>query len=173
MVRLPRTQELLKESAEEYFVGPVVRYSPNGISFNTAAALQDIYGLKSNCAKGKFYTFFPHQEKEPKVYNVHSEVNKELHSQRRSILSHAFSDKALRSMEGYMLDNIRILTRILGSDPQPHNMAQRFDHLTFDVLGDLCFGQSFEMQKNTKNRFINQCTLMSAKKPVLVSHLCA
>lgn len=41
---------------EQY--GPVVRISPNEVSFNNQDALKEIYGIKSEYSKGDFYELF-------------------------------------------------------------------------------------------------------------------
>lgn len=72
------------------------------------------------------------------------------------MLSQAFSDNALKGMEDVMLLHVRQLCSILGREPkglQPSNpqegatfnMANWFGYLTYDVMGELCFGKSFDM----------------------------
>ena len=102
------------------------------------------------------------------VYSIHSEIDKNRHAHKRRVLSHAFSDKALKGMEEYILNQIRIFCAQIGSSPQPLDMASRCDYLTGDVLGDLCFGQSFSMQEKPGNRFIPDLVQGSAKKLLLV-----
>jgi cytochrome P450 len=103
------------------------------------------------------------------VYSIHSEVDKERHAHKRRVLSHAFSDRALKGMEEYILNQIRIFCTQIGSSPQPLDMASRCDYLTGDVLGDLCFGQSFGMQEKPGNRFIPDLVQASARKLLVVS----
>lgn len=38
--------------------GPVVRVSPTEVSFNSAESLKEIYGIKSNYSKNRFYDMF-------------------------------------------------------------------------------------------------------------------
>jgi cytochrome P450 len=146
--------------------GDVYRNGPNSLSFNTNTALEAIYGHKSNCWKGEFYTMFPARKN---VYSTHSEIDKERHAHKRRVLSHAFSDRALKGMEGYILNQIRIFCAQIGSSPQPLDMASQCDYLTGDVLGDLCFGTSFGMQEKPGNRFIPDLVQKSAKMALLVS----
>jgi hypothetical protein len=74
------------------------------------------------------------------------------------VLSQAFSDNALKGMEDVMLLHVRQLCAILGRDRPgsktadvkdgssgTFNMANWFGYLTYDVMGELCFGKSFDM----------------------------
>ena len=82
--------------------GPVYRLGPNRLSFNSSTALQDIYGLKANVQKAKFYLAFS-----PGKLNTHNTIDKVLHARKRRVMSHAFSEQALKSMEDDFLVNIR------------------------------------------------------------------
>jgi cytochrome P450 len=76
--------------------GPVVRTKPNHISYaNGAAGFKEIYGFTKN---GLY--------KDPKFYGqpfnkIHSVITADNagHSRQRKILSHAFSDRALKEQE--------------------------------------------------------------------------
>lgn len=65
------------------------------------------------------------------------------------MLSQAFSDNALKGMEEVMLLHVRQLCSILGGDGQGKgrkwNMADWFSYLSYDVMGELCFGKSYDM----------------------------
>jgi cytochrome P450 len=103
------------------------------------------------------------------VYSTHSEIDKERHAHKRRVLNHAFSDRAFKSMEEYILNQIRIFCTQIGSSPQPRNMATQSDYLTGDILGDLCFGKAFSMQEKPENRFMSGLVQNSAKKLLIVS----
>lgn len=152
---------------EDYSIGDIYRNGPNSLSFNTTAALEAIYGHKSNCWKGEFYSMFPVRKN---VYSIHSEIDKDRHAYKRRIISHAFSEKALKGMEEYILNQIRIFCAQIGSSPQPLDMGSHCDYLAGDILGDLCFGQSFGMQEKPSNRFIPDLVQGSAKNVLLVKH---
>lgn len=71
-------------------------------------------------------------------------------------------------MEKYILGNVRSFCTGLGSKSQslvekpeskgqwgpPQNMSDWCNYLTFDVMGDLCFGKAFEMLEHPKNRHV-------------------
>ena len=70
-------------------------------------------------------------------------------------------------MEKYILANVRTFCSRLGetftaitekngekSWNAPQNMADWCNYLTFDVMGDLCFGKAFEMLEHDSNRHV-------------------
>lgn len=93
------------------------------------------------------------------VYNTHNAIDKSIHGRKRRVLSQAFSEHALKGMEDVMLVNIRQFCAIMGGDEPGlesgvassekglaiRNMADWFAYLTYDVMGELCFGKSFGM----------------------------
>jgi len=54
--------------------GPIVRFAPNGVSFNSATSIKDIYGHGKNFRKSDFYLAFP------AVKGVHNTHNSEFFS---------------------------------------------------------------------------------------------
>ena len=147
---------------EEY--GPIVRFGPNSLSFNTNTALKDIYGFKANVRKSDFYSAFPATKD---AYSTHSAIDRAQHARKRRVLSHAFSDAAIKSMENHVLAHVRQFCTNLGEkDSSPallrdekrewtpaKNMSDQANYLTFDVMGDLCFGKAFGMLERPDNRF--------------------
>ncbi|KIW96687.1 uncharacterized protein Z519_02078 [Cladophialophora bantiana CBS 173.52] len=142
--------------------GPVVRYRPNSLSFSTPRALQDIYGpRKSNLIKSDWYKF-SHAATNGQP-NTHSIVDREGHAVKRRMLSHAFSDSALRSMEENILYNVRrwcSLTAGLKDKndvdgwTKPRNMAAWANYLIFDIITLLAFGRSFDLVPREENRYV-------------------
>lgn len=145
--------------------GPVVRFGPNSLSINTNTALKTIYGHRSNVKKSQFYSVFPPTKD---TFNTHSSIDKASHARKRRVLSHAFSDAAIKSMEKYILGNVRSFCSALGPAPKSmgekgaskgewsvaQNMSDWCNYLTFDVMGDLCFGKAFEMLEHHENRHV-------------------
>ncbi|KAF8851249.1 cytochrome P450 [Acephala macrosclerotiorum] len=140
--------------------GPVFRYGPNSLSFNTNTALKSIYGGKPNVEKSQFYSVFPPKKE---LFSIHSAIDKVAHGRKRRVLSHAFSETAMKSMEKYILENVRILCNKLGHHPAMKekskgewgpalNMADWCNYLTFDVMGELAFGKTFNMLENDEER---------------------
>jgi hypothetical protein len=64
-------------------------------------------------------------------------------------------------MEKYILGNVRTFCSRLGKSKSgekgwgiPQNMADWCNYLTFDVMGDLCFGKAFEMLEHEENHHV-------------------
>ncbi|KAI9871341.1 MAG: hypothetical protein M1830_003014 [Pleopsidium flavum] len=158
--------------------GDVVRFGPNSVSINTSTALRDIYGFKANVKKSNFYTVFPATKG---AFSTHTAIDKSVHARKRRVLSQAFSDSAMRAMETHVLNNIRSWCGHLGDWQRrskadingplygfigqqqalrsgtwstPKNMGDWANYLSFDVLGDLCFGKPFGVMDSEKNRFV-------------------
>jgi cytochrome P450 len=131
---------------EEY--GPVVRVGPSELSYTTAQAWIDIYG--SRPGKGQM----------PKYKVTHIEgfgaanmVNStpEDHSRHRKLLSHAFSDKAMRAQEPLISEYIDLLMlRLKERLDQSLDLTKWFNLTTFDITGDLTFGEPFDGLKNAE-----------------------
>ena len=133
----------LSELHEKY--GPVVRFSPNDVSFITAGAWQKIYGHKK---VGQLP--FPKDRRlyrgaMTKADNILL-ANDSDHARQRRLLAHAFSEKALRGQEDLVMQYIDLLLaqlRKLSDEGGPVDMVRWYNFTTFDVLGDLAFGESF------------------------------
>lgn len=81
-------------------------------------------------------------------------ANNEDHARQRRILAHAFSDKALREQEYILLRYIDLLVCRLkeqiksGGASATVDMRHWYNYTTFDIIGDLCFGESFHSLEN-------------------------
>lgn len=152
--------------------GPVVRFGPNSLSFNSNTALREIYGFRANVRKAEFYDAFVHP-----APNTHNSRNKEIHARKRRVLSQAFADGAIREMEKYVLANVRSFTAQIGLGASaetkgwsvPKNMTDWCNYLAMDILGDLCFGKAFHMLEAPDNRFALDLIASAAKRHLIVS----
>lgn len=126
--------------------GPVVRYAPNDVSFTSANAWKEIYGHKK---AGQ-----PNFPKDRRLYRagktdtasilVADDAN---HARVRRLVSHAFSEKALRGQEDIMQTYVSLLIRRLQKHATSSNpvldMNKWYNFTTFDLIGDLAFGEPF------------------------------
>lgn len=157
---------------EQY--GRVVRFGPNSVSFNTNTALKEIYGFKSNVRKAEFYDAFVHP-----APNTHNARDKQLHARKRRVLSHGFSDGAMKEMERYILANVRTFCEQVGLGASneskgwtvPKNMADWCNYLAMDILGDLCFGKAFHMLERPDNRYALELVSLATTRHLIVSEL--
>ena len=165
--------------------GDIVRYGPNSISINTNSALHSIYGFKANVQKANFYSAFPASKG---AWSTHSAINKGLHARKRRVLSQAFSDNAMRGLQPHILQVIRTFCGTIADNPgksaqietrydgwsKPRNMGHWANYMSYDVLGDICYGRSFDTLEREDNRFAvklvgmsSQFHYLNAQMPVL------
>ena len=133
-----------KELHDSY--GDIVRLAPDELSFTNAQAWQDIYGHhqgRQNFPKNPLWMVVAEN-------GVHSIItaNDADHSRYRRLLSHAFSEKALRQQEHLLHAYVDLMISRLLEKATPSNTAvadvvQWFNFTTFDIIGDLSMGESF------------------------------
>jgi len=95
-------------------------------------------------------------------------INKVEHGRKKRVLSHAFSEHALKDMEHLILDNIRTFCQQMQDMPGPKNVGKWFNYLTFDIMGELCFGKTFGMLKDESGRFVARLIDKAAHKHYIV-----
>ena len=125
--------------------GPVVRYGPDKISVTLEEAVPLIYQASSkSLPKTEVYDAFGGAH--PNVFGTRDEAH---HSVRRRHMSHAFSMTSIKDMEQYMDDNIALVrSRIAHYSKigQAFDLKELIHRYIIDVLGELAFSQSFELQ---------------------------
>ncbi|KAJ5776043.1 uncharacterized protein N7511_001054 [Penicillium nucicola] len=133
--------------------GDVVRIAPNALVYRAAPAWRDIYGHRKKGHK----TFL----KDPALYaptpngvNAIITANEEDHSRMRRLLTHAFSNQALRAQEEILQKYadmfIDKLQEIMGSSVSKDlDITRWFNFTTFDLIGDLAFGEPFGCLDNS------------------------
>ncbi|KAH8690164.1 putative cytochrome P450 oxidoreductase [Talaromyces proteolyticus] len=120
--------------------GDYVRLGPSELSINDPEAVRHIYSSQAKVGKGVWYTVL-----EPRV-SVHMERNKQEHARRRKVWDQAFSSKALRDYEPRVSRYTnQLLSVIQQNSGNPIDVSRLFNYFSFDVMGDLAFGKSFNM----------------------------
>lgn len=107
-----------------------------------------------------------------------------MHGRKRRVLSQAFSDAALKGMEDVMLLHVRQLCAVLAGDGFEadvvqdqdqdrkglvRNMGNWFSYLSYDVMGELCFGKSFDMLISDSRRHMIGLVDRAANRHYVVS----
>ncbi|POS76855.1 isotrichodermin C-15 hydroxylase [Diaporthe helianthi] len=127
--------------------GPVVRLAPGELTYTTATAVKEIYGNRS----GK--KLFPPQSSlggnEKTMFGATSflwlQDHKE-HARHRKIVGQMFSESSLKAQEPLVLGYAALLMqrfRERASRGEVIDMWSWFNYYTFDIIGDLVFGESF------------------------------
>ena len=139
----------IKEFHDKY--GSIVRIAPNELSFIDPKALKDIYGNRpGHLPFERNRTWF----KPAKAGDPESIMgsNEEAHARFRKTLVHAFSDKSLKEQAPMIEDHLNQLVAKLREVGKGStiDLVQWLNYTTFDIAGDLCFGESFDCLKNGK-----------------------
>ncbi|KAI9295030.1 cytochrome P450 [Neoconidiobolus thromboides FSU 785] len=77
--------------------------------------------------------------------------DKEFHRQRKKILAFSFSDKTISNVEYLVKQNVNILVNKIEEKAlkgEYFNIGLLFNYFSFDVIGDVAYGKSFDMLKN-------------------------
>ncbi|OTB20736.1 hypothetical protein K445DRAFT_313217 [Daldinia sp. EC12] len=158
LTNLPRVYHLIKgdvhrkvrEFHKKY--GPIVRITPYEVVYNDPQAWKDIYGHRVGGAEeiGKWTAFYTPNSDLPR--NLLTSERTE-HGILRRQFSHSFSDKSMREQEELIKGYVELLIDRLNENcdggKAPLNMRDWYNWTTFDVIGDLGFGNSFSCLQNT------------------------
>ncbi|KAI0894235.1 putative cytochrome P450 monooxygenase [Annulohypoxylon nitens] len=135
--------------------GPVVRIAPDELSFTEARAWKDIYGHRQGIPefpKDSSQTFtddpaHPHIIAAPR----------EQHSKLRKLLSHGFSEKALREQEGVLNTYaMKLINALRSRICEPVDLVKWYNFTTFDVIGHLVFAESFDcLESSSYHRWVD------------------
>ena len=127
--------------------GRVVRVAPNELSFIDAAAWKDIYIHKEYIRPFEWRNRLPGKSSDNFI-----SAGVEDHTRFRKIFNAAFSEKALREQEPIIQSYVsKLMDRFQeiadkGSSKTSGviNLVEYFNWATFDIIGDLGWGHSFE-----------------------------
>ncbi|KAF4273163.1 hypothetical protein LV164_000054 [Aspergillus fumigatus] len=135
--------------------GDVVRIGPNALVYRAPRAWKEIYGYRTKKGQRTF-------QKDPSLYvptpnGVHAIITaaESDHIRMRRLLAHAFSDRALREQESLLHFYADLLVQKLHenlnhSHSEVVDIARWYNFTTFDLIGDLAFGEPFQCLKDSK-----------------------
>jgi cytochrome P450 len=119
---------------------------PNELSFNTAKAWDDIYGHRVGLANmDKDPIHVGAVEAIPGATNLTMAPDAH-HARQRRALAHAFSKQALLEQEPILRGYVDLFVerlREMAQKGEAANMVSWFNFCTFDIIGDLSFGEPF------------------------------
>ncbi|KAF2438546.1 cytochrome P450 [Karstenula rhodostoma CBS 690.94] len=158
--------------------GDKFRAAPNTVLFNSPRAYTDIHGPRANIIRGNFYKAWKRDEHDLHTVNA---IEPALHAKRRKLLNLAFTEQSLKATSPVIARHVDrwifLLSSMVGCErkereensgdaeawSQPADMAVLVEHLVFDILGELCFGESFNtkelgtnMLKKVPGQILNQ-----------------
>jgi cytochrome P450 len=141
--------------------GPIVRVAPNELALAYEEVWEEVQGGTYENETPKWEAYYRVQ---PRQTGFIMTAPREDHSQMRRALSYGFSDRGIRDMESRMVEKLdKMLDRLLGlcggrdtvlSDRDAQgdaklgeaviDIAKWCNFLTFDMIGELTFGESYE-----------------------------
>lgn len=157
------------EKKKKIHKGPVVRYGPSRVSINTTTALHTIYDRKANVQKSSHYDIFSHYFEVPSLMTT---ITAKKHGRKRRIIAQGLSDGAITAMEDHVLKHVRKFcdklvqsesggksTSLVSEDSKGRwssakDLSRWASYLTFDIMGDVCFSNTFNMLDSSANHYI-------------------
>jgi len=178
--------QVLERVHDQY--GDVVRIGPNELSFIPVASLNDIYGHSTKTHTQMLKTNFYKNAISSELEGIIGQRDPEVHRATRRLLSHAFSAKALRDQTTVVLKYVNMFVDLIqakGVSEEGIDVTEWYNWLTFDIIGDLAFGESFgavkqgkshpwidvvskNMQMNTIFQTTKRITLLSLIRPLIL-----
>lgn len=127
--------------------GPIVRIAPDHLAVDGSIAWPQVFQRRPNEAEF---------EKSVEFYQVGNvgifPVERESHRRQRRAMAHAFSAAALKEQEEYIRFHLDQLLRRLwehADKGEAIDMVRWYNYMTFDLIGELAFGESFGCLANS------------------------
>lgn len=134
--------------AQHCSYGPIVRLRPNELSFITASAWKDIYSFRQGQQQMTKTLRTKPINGRP---NMMSATDAE-HAYQQKLLSHAFSEHALREQKPVLHHYADLLVQQLRTNSfqgkRDIDIVEWLTFATFDIIGDLSFGKSSDNLAN-------------------------
>jgi cytochrome P450 len=131
----------------------VVRIMPNELSFASAASNKDIYG-QTGAATFVKSTFYKTSNFDASDIIGESDVT--VHANMRRIWAHGFSQQALQKHEELEQKYVDLFINQIGKygdSGKGIDLTEWFNFLTFDIIGELVFGEGFGATKTGKEPY--------------------
>ncbi|KAL4940564.1 hypothetical protein BDV06DRAFT_223938 [Aspergillus oleicola] len=137
--------------------GPIVRYGPNTVIFNTSNALRDIYVRDKNTHKDEHYNIL-----QIGARTVLTMTDRKEHARRSRIVYPALTSPAIRAFEPRLLNHIHKFSDLLynkdTTDTEgwgaPVLLSDWANYITLDVITDLVLGRSCNLLEESQYRHI-------------------
>ncbi|KAE8349061.1 cytochrome P450 [Aspergillus coremiiformis] len=129
--------------------GEFVRVGPSDLSIANPKAVNIIYGFKSTCTKSAWY------DGAVPLRSLHAHRNRADHDKHRRIWNPGFTDRAIHGYEKRIqIYRQKLMDQITSvADDEPVNISTLLTWYSYDVMGDLAFGQSFEMLEKSASHW--------------------
>ncbi|TGJ86238.1 hypothetical protein E0Z10_g2557 [Xylaria hypoxylon] len=122
----------------------MIRIAPDEVSLMDPVAWKEFYAYKPG---GEFPHHLGHYRPSTRMPTNITSANREEHGRLRRRLNFGFSDRMMRAQEPIIGSYVDLLMRRLNekcdNGNTPVNMRDWYSWTTFDIIGDLVFGESF------------------------------
>ena len=128
--------------------GDFVRVGSSDLSIVHPHGPNAVYGRGSNCTKADWYDLtLP-------MTSMQTTRKRSEHDKRRRIWGGAFNDTILRGYEERIaICQDQLIKIVSASDEKPIDVTELYHQFSFDVMGDLSFGASFNMLSSSGNHW--------------------
>ncbi|KAF3025159.1 hypothetical protein E8E14_014748 [Neopestalotiopsis sp. 37M] len=134
--------------------GPVVRIGPSEVSFIDKTSWKDIYSLKRCRQIERDPQSFPSLTPNGSKFDLLTYSPSD-HARYRRILNPCFAEKATKTYEPTIRENVDKMVAKLSAIVEKGNasidVTKWFQWLTFDMVTDVCWGESFECVDEEKS----------------------
>ncbi|KAI3397291.1 hypothetical protein diail_11023 [Diaporthe ilicicola] len=121
--------------------GPAVRISPHEVDISDAPTCQRIHSVKGGFLKSPFYSLLITDSS-----SVFNEIRPEIHRKYKRLLSNPMSETGLKTFLPRIDGKVRLAIERVREENKTRgaaDVAKWFMFLSFDVIGDLTFGEGF------------------------------
>lgn len=133
--------------------GGAVRLAPNEVSYAVPEAWHDVYDQRPDhplFLKNPMWQKLPDGTQDPGIGGTTIVAN---HARMRKLMDTAFTYKAVKAQESIIQSYVSLLMIRLRERAGPNggviNAVDWFNFITFDIVGDLGFGESFGCLQNS------------------------
>ncbi|PGH17922.1 hypothetical protein AJ79_00821 [Helicocarpus griseus UAMH5409] len=127
--------------------GDIVRIASNELSFAHAQGWRDIYSTQSKVQVTKAVSGVEEKEGAQSIVTAEGDI----HTRQKRMMTTMFSEKMLREKESLFVGYTDLLIQKLAAfEGKPVPLADWYNFTTFDIIGDLLFGEPLGMLSNSK-----------------------
>ncbi|GAB1737231.1 hypothetical protein NU219Hw_g1162t1 [Hortaea werneckii] len=166
----------LQQQAWHAKYGHMVRDGPDSITFKSLSANQTIHAVRANTIKTPGYDAFSASRS---MSNTISALDKGTHAFKRRVQGQVLSEPALKAVEDRMLKQVQDFVDYIDgpedrtdsipghSDWVQRNVSDVCKYLTYNVLTDLCYGESLNLFRSPTMRWLPKAVVPYSRMIVM------
>ena len=129
--------------------GAVVRLSPNEVDVSDYAAAKEVHSVANKFFKSEFYRHLTRYD----IENLFNTSDPKFHGERRRLFAAPMSNSSIKKLEPSVDARVRLVISKIQGEMEARGAADVYKWWIFmatDVIGELCFGDSFRMLEHGK-----------------------